>query len=103
MASIRTVRGLAALASLPLAAALFTGVAQAENGPSAGDGSNASTAALMGSGASGRNSGNSTTVQQVSTGAGASNQNSTASVKDAESTTIDQSTHDVSVYFSRLK
>ncbi|GAA2227313.1 hypothetical protein [Streptomyces nogalater] len=39
MASIRTARVLAALSALPLAAALFTGVAAADNGALAGDGS----------------------------------------------------------------
>ncbi|MGW7189262.1 hypothetical protein [Streptomyces sp. NPDC054838] len=44
MASIRTARVIAAVATLPLAAALFGGVAAADNGAFANDGSNASVA-----------------------------------------------------------
>ncbi|MGP3980613.1 hypothetical protein [Streptomyces sp. KR80] len=91
MASIRTVRALAALASLPLTAALFAGVAQADSGPFAGDGSNTSVAGVVGSGVGDDNNGNSTTTQQVATGSGASNDNSTASVNDSAFTAIDQS------------
>ncbi|MER8232113.1 hypothetical protein ACIRQY_13755 [Streptomyces sp. NPDC101490] len=90
MASIRTVRVLAATAALPLAAALFTGVAQADNGGFANDGSNTSVASIIGSGVGGNNHGNSTTTQQVATGAGASNQNNTASVNGSAFTHISQ-------------
>ncbi|WP_175412420.1 hypothetical protein [Streptomyces sp. TRM64462] len=90
MASIRTARVLAAVAALPLAAALFGGVAQADNGGFANDGSNASVATIIGSGVGGENSGNSTTTQQVATGSGASNQNNTASVNGSAWTAIDQ-------------
>ncbi|MDV5147067.1 hypothetical protein R1T08_23480 [Streptomyces sp. SBC-4] len=91
MASIRTARVLAAAAALPLAAALFTGVAQADNGGFADDGSNTSVATIIGSGVGGDNNGNSTTTQQVATGSGASNQNNTASVNGSAFTHIDQS------------
>ncbi|MEV6395390.1 hypothetical protein AB0M39_11520 [Streptomyces sp. NPDC051907] len=96
MASIRTARVLAAVAALPLAAALFSGVAQADNGALAADGSiasaNAAFAAIVGSGVGGDNFGNSTTTQQVATGDGASNQNNTASVNGFGFTAIDQDT-----------
>ncbi|MFG3495950.1 hypothetical protein [Streptomyces sp. NPDC047928] len=100
MASIRTARVIAAVAALPLAAALFTGVAQADNGGFANDGSNASVATILGSGIGGTNSGNSTTTQQVATGSGASNQNNTASVNGSAFTAIDQD--DVAVNFTHL-
>lgn len=80
MASIRTARVIAAVAALPLAAALFGGVASADNGAFANDGSNAGVASVIGSGVGGNNHGNSSTSQQVATGAGASNQNNTAQV-----------------------
>ncbi|MFE9135359.1 hypothetical protein [Streptomyces sp. NPDC007355] len=92
MASIRTARVLAAAAALPLAAALFAGVAQADNGGFADDGSNTGVAAITGSGVGGENDGNSTTTQQVATGSGASNQNTTASVNDSAFTNIAQNT-----------
>ncbi|MEU2432286.1 MULTISPECIES: hypothetical protein [unclassified Streptomyces] len=102
MASIRTARALAAVAALPLAAALFTGVAQADNGAFAGDGSNASVAEINGSGVGDDNYGNSTTTQQVATGAGASNRNNTASVNGSFFTAIDQSNDSVTVNFFEL-
>ena len=80
MASIRTARIIAAAAALPLAAALFAGVAQADNGGFADDGSNASVATISGSGVGGNNNGNSSTTQQQAIGSGASNQNNTAQV-----------------------
>ncbi|MEU8520385.1 hypothetical protein [Streptomyces sp. NBC_01216] len=91
MASIRTARVLAVAAALPLAAALFTGVAQADNAGFADGGSNAGVATVIGSGVGGDNYGNSTTTQQVATGSGASNQNSTASVNGSGFTSIGQS------------
>ncbi|WP_328674469.1 hypothetical protein OG905_20825 [Streptomyces sp. NBC_00322] len=91
MACIRTARAFAAVAALPLAAALFSGVAQADNGAFADDGSNAAVGSIIGSGVAGDNWGNSTTTQQVANGAGASNQNSTASVSGSGFTMIDQS------------
>ncbi|MEU6943917.1 hypothetical protein ABZ957_01520 [Streptomyces sp. NPDC046316] len=98
MASIRTARVLAAAAALPLAAALFSGVAQADNGGFADDGSNTSVASVIGSGVGGDNFGNSTTTQQVATGSGASNQNNTASVNGSGLTAIDQSNATVNFY-----
>ncbi|MEV8565674.1 hypothetical protein AB0436_08870 [Streptomyces sp. NPDC051322] len=95
MAYIRTARALAAVAALPLAAALFAGVASADNGAIAGSGSNASVATISGSGVGHNNNGNSTTTQQVATGSGASNQNNTASVNGWGLTSIDQGTYTV--------
>ncbi|HET6354122.1 hypothetical protein [Streptomyces sp.] len=91
MACIRTARAFAAVAALPLAAALFSGVAQADNGAFADDGSNAAVASVIGSGVAGDNWGNSTTTHQVANGAGASNQNHTAGVSGSGFTAIDQS------------
>ncbi|MER8068302.1 hypothetical protein ACFU76_17030 [Streptomyces sp. NPDC057539] len=102
MASFRTARAFAVVAALPLAAALFTGVAQADNGAFSGDGSNATVANLTGSGVGGHNLGNSTTTQQVATGEGASNQNNTANVIGSGFTSIDQSNENVSVSFNNL-
>ncbi|MEW2086104.1 MULTISPECIES: hypothetical protein [unclassified Streptomyces] len=100
MASIRTARVLAAVAALPLTAALFSGIAQADNGAFADDGSNATVASIVGSGVGGNNNGNSTTTQQVASGAGASNQNNTASVNGSGFTFIDQS--NAVVHFTNL-
>jgi hypothetical protein len=91
MASIRTARVLAAVSALPLAAALFSGVAAADNGAFANDGSNAAVAGIVGSGVGGNNSGNSSTSQQQAVGSGASNQNNTAQVNGSAFTAIDQS------------
>ncbi|WP_327235700.1 hypothetical protein OG349_18735 [Streptomyces sp. NBC_01317] len=102
MASFRTVRVIAAVAALPLAAALFTGVAEADNGGFANDGSNAVVSTISGSGVGGNNYGNSTTTQQVANGAGASNQNNTASVVGSAFTAIDQSNENISVSFTNL-
>ncbi|MEU3773522.1 hypothetical protein AB0F11_09960 [Streptomyces sp. NPDC032472] len=90
MAIIRTARVLAAVAALPLAAALFGGVASADNGSFANDGSNASVAGIVGSGVGGNNLGNSSTSQQVATGSGASNQNNAAQVNGSALTAINQ-------------
>lgn len=100
MASVRSVRALAAVAALPLTAALFTGVAHAGIGGIADDGSNVSVATIVGSGVGGDNYGNSTTTQQVATGPGASNQNNTANVNGFGFTVIDQD--NVAVNFSPL-
>ncbi|MFC9844287.1 hypothetical protein ACFWFF_36825 [Streptomyces sp. NPDC060223] len=89
MASIRTARVIAAVAALPLAATLFTGVAAADNGAFADDGSNAAVATISGVG--GNNHGNSSTTQQQAVGSGASNQNNTAQVNGSAFTAIDQS------------
>ncbi|MET9620310.1 hypothetical protein ABZZ37_05985 [Streptomyces sp. NPDC006464] len=91
MASIRTAHVLAAAVALPLAATLFAGVAQADNGGFADDGSNTGVTSIAGSGVGGDNHGNSTTTQQVATGAGASNQNNTESVNGSGFTNIGQS------------
>ncbi|MFJ6939218.1 hypothetical protein [Streptomyces sp. NPDC101132] len=101
MASIRTARVIAAVASLPLAAALFTGVAQADIGVGsyADNGSNASVAGIFGSGVGGDNNGNSSTSQQVATGSGASNQNNTAQVNGSAFTAIHQNNSNVAVNF----
>ncbi|MCX4714635.1 hypothetical protein [Streptomyces virginiae] len=99
MASIRTARVIAAVAALPLAAALFGGVASADNGAFANDGSNASVAGVVGSGVGGDNNGNSSTSQQVATGSGASNQSNTAQVNGSALTAIDQSHTTVAVNF----
>lgn len=80
MASIRTARAIAAVSALPLAAALFTGVAVADNAGFADDGSNAGVASVSGSGVGRDNSGNSATTQQNAVGSGASNQSNTAQV-----------------------
>ena len=100
MASIRSARVLAAAAALPLTIGLLGGVAQADNGGFADDGSNVSVATIAGSGVWGDNFGNSSTTQQVATGPGASNQSNTAGVNGFGFTVIDQD--NVSVIFSPL-
>ncbi|KPC82348.1 MULTISPECIES: hypothetical protein [Streptomyces] len=102
MASIRTARALAGVASLPLAAALFTGVASADNGAFASDGSNAGVAAIGSAGVGGDNSGNSSTSQQQAVGAGASNHSNSAQVIGSPFAYIDQSTRIVHVTFTPL-
>ncbi|WP_335971571.1 MULTISPECIES: hypothetical protein [Streptomycetaceae] len=99
MASIRTVRVLAAVAALPLAGVLFAGVAAADDGSIAGGHSNATVVSNSGGNVLG-NLGNVTTTQQAATGAGASNQNNTASVAGSAFTSIHQNT--VAVHFSPL-
>lgn len=84
MARIRTARIVAAAASLPLAVALLGGVAQADNGAFADDGSN------------------STVNQQVAVGNGASNQANNASVNGHGLTWVDQSNENVTVHFTQL-
>ncbi|MFH8489949.1 hypothetical protein [Streptomyces longisporoflavus] len=102
MASIRTARVIAAAAALPLAAALFTGIATADNGSFANDGSNAGVASVNGSGVGGNNSGNSATTQQQAVGSGASNQNNTAQVNGSGFTALDQSNETTAVNFTNL-
>ncbi|MEU0134908.1 hypothetical protein ABZ172_12930 [Streptomyces sp. NPDC006296] len=102
MARIRTARALAAVAALPLAAALFTGVAAADNGALASGGSNAGVATIGSGGVGGDNSGNSSTSQQQAVGDGASNHSNAAQVTGSYFTWIDQSTHIVAVNFSPL-
>ncbi|MEU6113791.1 hypothetical protein ABZ840_04375 [Streptomyces sp. NPDC047117] len=100
MASIRAARTIATVAALPLAAALFAGVAYADNGSFASDGSGAVSSSQEGSGVGHDNNGNSTSTQQVANGDGASNQNNTASVNGSGFTHIDQS--NATVNFTNL-
>ncbi|EMF00478.1 hypothetical protein J7W19_16855 [Streptomyces mobaraensis NBRC 13819 = DSM 40847] len=104
MASTRTAaRILAAVAALPMAALLFAGSAQADDGPRgqlANRGSNAAIAGVVGSGVGGSNHGNSTTSQQVATGAGATNQENTANVTGSGHTAIQQ--ENVRVVFAHI-
>ncbi|MET7368340.1 hypothetical protein ABZS61_21260 [Streptomyces sp. NPDC005566] len=102
MASTRTARALAAVAALPLAAALFGGVAVADNGSFASDGSNAAVATIGSAGVGGNNSGNSSTSLQQAVGSGASNHSNSAQVSGSAFTAIDQSTDIVAVNFSPL-
>ncbi|MFE7977655.1 hypothetical protein [Streptomyces shenzhenensis] len=102
MASIRTARVLAAVSALPLAAALFTGVASADNGAFADDGSNAGVASVVGSGVGRDNSGNSSTTQQSAVGSGASNQSNTAQVRGSAFTAIQQGNKNINIHFTRL-
>ncbi|MEE4541157.1 hypothetical protein V2S66_04135 [Streptomyces sp. V4-01] len=101
MASIRTVRVLAAVAALPVAAVLFAGTAVADDGAFAGGHSNATVVSNSGGNVGAGNFGNVTTTQQAATGAGASNQNSTASVAGSAFTAIHQD--DVGIHFSPLR
>ncbi|MFJ4962601.1 hypothetical protein EES43_14655 [Streptomyces sp. ADI96-02] len=100
MASIRTARALAAVAALPLTVALCGGIAAADNGSIANDGSNAAVATIGGTGVGGGNLGNSSTTQQQAVGPGASNQNTSAQVSGSAFTPIDQSDHSVAVNFT---
>ncbi|MFF2406050.1 hypothetical protein [Streptomyces sp. NPDC058092] len=102
MASIRTARALAAVAALPLAAALFSGVAQADSGSFANDGSNAAVATVVGSGVGGNNSGNSSTSQQQAVGSGASNRSNSAQVNGSAFTVVDQHSEYLAVNFTNL-
>ncbi|WP_327718058.1 hypothetical protein OG381_23630 [Streptomyces sp. NBC_00490] len=102
MASIRTARLIAAVSALPLAAALFTGVATADNGGFADDGSNAGVASIVGSGVGGTNNGNSSTTQQNAVGSGASNQSNTAQVNGSAFTAINQGNDNTSINFTPL-
>lgn len=99
MASIRTVRVLAAVAALPVAAVLFAGTAMADDGAFAGGDSNATVVSNSGGNSLG-NTGNVTTTQQAATGSGASNQDNTASVAGSAFTAVHQDT--VAVNFTRL-
>ncbi|GAA2315064.1 hypothetical protein OKJ48_38170 [Streptomyces kunmingensis] len=102
MASIRTARVIAAVAALPLAAALFSGVAIADNGSFADNGSNAGVATVNGSGVGHDNFGNSSTTQQQAVGNGASNQNNSAQVNGSAFTAIDQTNENLVVNFNEL-
>ncbi|WP_030319346.1 hypothetical protein [Streptomyces sp. NRRL B-3229] len=102
MASIRTARVIAAVSALPLAAALFTGVAAADNGGFADDGSNVGVASIVGSGVGHDNNGNASTTQQNAVGSGASNQSNTAQVKGSAFTAVNQGNNNTVVHFSPL-
>jgi hypothetical protein len=106
MASIRTARVIAAVSALPLAAALFTGVAAADNGAIADNGSSAAATTafqgLVGSGVGGSNSGNSSTTQQQAIGSGASAQSNTAQVDGSAFTAVNQGNSNVAVGFTPL-
>ncbi|MFI8832817.1 hypothetical protein ACIGPN_17530 [Streptomyces afghaniensis] len=106
MARTRTGRVIAAVSALPLAAALFAGVATADNGSIADNGSNASATeaeqGLLGSGVGGDNFGNAATTQQQAVGEGASTQSNTAQVNGTEPTTVNQGNANTAVTFSPL-
>ncbi|WP_432057382.1 hypothetical protein [Streptomyces sp. bgisy022] len=106
MASIRTARVIAAVSALPLAAALFTGVAAADNGALADNGSSATAASaaagIAGSGVGGDNFGNSATTQQQAVGSGASNQSNTAQVNGSAFTALHQGNENVAIGFTPL-
>ncbi|MCF2537574.1 hypothetical protein K6168_18185 [Streptomyces sp. FB2] len=106
MASIRTARVVAAVSAIPLAAALFAGVASADNGAFADDGSSAavSTAVqgLLGSGVGGDNFGTSSTTQQQATGSGAENESNTAQVNGSAATALNQGDGNTAVTFTPL-
>ncbi|MBC2865809.1 hypothetical protein [Streptomyces mexicanus] len=102
MASIRTARVLAAVTAVPLAAALFTGLAAADTGAVAGNGSNAGVAGVVGSGVGHNNNGNSSTSQQQAVGNGASNQSNSAQVNRSAFTSIQQGNRNVAVNFTPL-
>ncbi|MFH8802778.1 hypothetical protein ACH4F6_24780 [Streptomyces sp. NPDC017936] len=102
MASIRTARVIAAVSALPLAAALFTGVAGANTGAVADDGSNAGVASVVGGGVGRDNSGNSSTTQQNAVGSGASNQSNTAQVNGSPFTAVNQGNANTAISFTPL-
>ncbi|MFE7644681.1 hypothetical protein [Streptomyces phaeoluteigriseus] len=93
---------MAAVSALPLAAALFTGVAAADSGAIADDGSNAGVAGVVGSGVGHDNNGNSSTTQQNGVGSGASNQSDTAQVDGSAFTAVNQGISNVGVTFTPL-
>ncbi|MCM2425099.1 hypothetical protein [Streptomyces sp. RKAG337] len=103
MASTRSIRVMAALASLPLAAAFFTGVAQADNGAAAvGTASNAALGNIFGGGVDGSNLGNSSTAEQVASSSGASNQSNSAQSNSSGFTAIGQSDSHESLVWNPL-
>ncbi|MDO0913572.1 hypothetical protein QQM39_22825 [Streptomyces sp. DT2A-34] len=106
MASIRTARVIAAVSALPLAAVLFTGVATADSGAFADDGSSVAVTnaaqGLIGSGVGGDNYGTSSTTQQQATGSGASNQSNTAQVNGSAFTAVNQGNDNTAVNFTPL-
>ncbi|MFI7408176.1 hypothetical protein ACIBU0_05845 [Streptomyces sp. NPDC049627] len=106
MASIRTARVIAAVSALPLAAALLAGVAAADNGAIADDGSSAAVTntvqGILGSGVGGDNYGTASTTQQQATGSGASNQSNTAQVNGSAFTALNQGDDNAAVNFTPL-
>ncbi|MEV0371116.1 hypothetical protein AB0I10_14995 [Streptomyces sp. NPDC050636] len=102
MASTRTARVIAVAAALPFAVALLSGVAQADNGGFANNGSSAAAVSQGGVGVGGDNDGNATNGQQVANGAGASNQNNTASVNGSGFTEIEQANTTTTVNFAEM-
>ncbi|MEU0387989.1 hypothetical protein [Streptomyces chartreusis] len=106
MACTRTGRVIAAVSALPLAAALFAGVATADNGSFADDGSIASVTEAeqgnLGSGVGGDNFGNAATTQQQAVGEGTSNQSNTAQVNGTEPTVVNQGNANTAVTFAPL-
>ncbi|MEU0249155.1 hypothetical protein ABZ192_33485 [Streptomyces sp. NPDC006235] len=106
MAGIRTGRVIAAVSALPLAAALFAGVATADNGAFADNGSIASATeaeqGLLGSGAGGDNFGNAATTQQQAVGEGASNQSNTGQVNGTEPVIVNQGNANTAISLSPL-
>ncbi|MFC9506588.1 hypothetical protein [Streptomyces sp. NPDC057002] len=106
MASIRTARVIAAVSALPLAAALFSGIATADNGSFADNGSIASVteaeAGVLGSGVGGDNFGTSSTTNQQAVGDGASNQSNTAQVNGSAFTAVNQGNDNTAVSFTPL-
>ncbi|MEU6775299.1 hypothetical protein [Streptomyces sp. NPDC046759] len=104
MASIRTARVLTAVAALPLAVALFGGMAAADNGALAGNGSSANTgvAGIIGSGVGHDNNGNASTTQQNAVGNGASNQSNSAQVNGSAFTAVQQGNENAAIHFTPL-
>ncbi|UQA94186.1 hypothetical protein [Streptomyces halobius] len=90
MASTRRARVLAVAAAPPFAVALLSGVAQADNGGFANDGSSSAAVSQGGVAVGSDSNGNTTNGQQVANGEGASNQNNSASVNGAGHTYLDQ-------------
>lgn len=105
MARTRTTRLVGLLAAVPLAAGLLlagAGVAAADNGALAGDGSNSSVVSNVGSGnIFGSVDGNYNSTQQTATGSGASNQNNNLQAKDNTGVLIsDQSNKNFNFVFA---
>ncbi|WP_309097511.1 hypothetical protein [Streptomyces sp.] len=106
MASIRTARVIAAVSALPLAVAALAGVAAADNGALAGNGSIAAVTGaeqgILGSGVGGDNFGNAATTQQQAVGEGAANQSNTAQVNGSAFTAVNQGNANTAVSFAPL-
>ncbi|RKN07218.1 hypothetical protein [Streptomyces radicis] len=101
MASIRTARTLAVLASVPLCLGLAGGVAHAFADTEV-DTTNAwasGNLGSLGSGVVGANDGNVATTQQSAIGSGASNESNTAGIADSPFAAIDQSDRTYTIVF----